>query len=51
VVEDRQCVLCQEQLLLANHSAFAGQSKDRHLVVEIAGTPIPSVVDFAVARK
>src|SRR5262249_18520661 len=48
-IKDRQRILCQEQPFLANHPTFAGQSKDRHLVVEITGASVPSVVDIAEA--
>jgi hypothetical protein len=41
----------RNSFFLANHSALAGQAKDRHLVVEIAGAAVPSVMDFAMARK
>ena len=47
--KNRQGVLRQKQLFLANHPALAGQSEDRSLVVEVAGAAIPAVMGFAIA--
>jgi hypothetical protein len=50
-VENRHGVLSEEKSFLANHPALAAQAQDRRLIIEIAGAPIPSVMDFAMARQ
>jgi hypothetical protein len=50
-IEHRQCILREEQLLLAYHPALTAEPQHSDLIVEIASSAVPAVMYFTETRK